>query len=218
MTVLKLGGSVIFEDNRIASERVLEIVQVISDHSSSINGIVVGGGDLARQYIRVGKNRGLNSDELDWMGINATHSNAKFVNQLLDEEYEFRSELADVNRGDDIITGGTKPGHTTDAVSVMLAEKVGSDNVYSLSDIDGIYDTRDCSLEDADRIDSATVGDVKKIIQDQSDSPGRSIPIDRVAVDRIADTGITFTMFDGTSSENLENVLKGVSVGTTINP
>ena len=218
MTVVKIGGSIIFEDNEIVGDRILETVQTIRKYSSTIDGIVVGGGDLARQYISVGKNSGLDSDKLDLMGINATHSNAKFLNLLLNEKYEFRTELTNIDKGENIITGGTKPGHTTDAVAVMLAEKTGSDTVYSLSDIDGIYDTRDCPLEDADRIDSATVSYIKQIIDKQTDSPGRSIPIDRTAVDRIANTGITYIMFDGTNTKNLENALKGVSVGTTINP
>lgn len=217
MTVLKIGGSVIYENNKIVTETVLDTVQVINKYSSTIDGIVVGGGDLARQYIEVGEKKGLTPDELDWIGINATHSNAKFVNQLLKENYSFCQNL-DLISKEKVITGGTEPGHTTDAVSVMLAEKIGSDTVYSLSDIDGVYDTRDCCLENAERVDSASVNLIKSIIEDQSNSPGRSIPIDRRAVEWIQKSGVTFTMFNGTDPTNLEDALDGSDIGTTINP
>lgn len=218
MTVIKIGGSTIFEDNKVVTDRVLDTIQILEDNNSKINGIVVGGGDLARQYIETGADKDLSSDDLDWMGINATHSNAKFVNRLLGDSYNFHKNLSEVEFNENIITGGTEPGHTTDAVSVMLAAELGSSRVYSLSDVDGVYDTRDADLENADRINSATTDEIESIIEDQSSKPGRSIPIDRLAVQEIRDNNITFTMFDGTDPTNLEKVLKGKSVGTTINP
>jgi uridylate kinase len=217
MVVIKIGGSVIFDDSMNIDENTLEsIIRSIERHSNLIRGIVVGGGEIARQYINFGKRFDMKDKDLDNLGITATRSNARFFQSILSTNYTFTKQIPNSVENDRFIMGGTSPGHTTDAVSVMLASRLKCDKVYVASDIDGIYDTRNSTIDDSEKLDCADTSTIIKILKDTSNSPGRSVPIDRDAVEMIRNNEIKLRLFNGNNTDSLEKVINGKEIGTLV--
>lgn len=142
--VISLGGSIVYGDSLN-----LDFLKKFSDVISKLEaydriGIVVGGGRLARMYIGELKKFGVNDNVLDEIGINATRMNALAtatffhdVNTKIPTTVNEAAEMAHTYRH--IVMGGTEPGHTTDTVSVLLAERMGARTVINATSVDGVY-------------------------------------------------------------------------------
>lgn len=112
-------------------------------------GIVVGGGKLARVYAQAARERGANEFEADVAAIKATKQNAKTVIGVLQKQARGKvyprvcSTFDEAKRAARkyrfVLMGGTIPGITTDADTVLLAEYLHSKRVLNLSNIDGVY-------------------------------------------------------------------------------
>jgi len=145
--VISLGGSLIWSANGINTDYYTKFCNFLSkkDHIKFI--IVVGGGQLVRNVIKAGKEFGLDDDELDVLGIQGTHFNARLLYYLLRKsgldayysEFIDRETKGSIEMFDIIATGGTAPGRTTDGVAVELANKYGDNTVVNITSIAGVY-------------------------------------------------------------------------------
>ena len=145
MVVLSVGGSLIAPADPDAAF-LKSFVDFIRKHvAGGVHfAIIAGGGKPAREYQEGLQKAGETSQEaLDWIGIYATRLNAQLMRLLLkDLAYQEVIEDPTAPLSTDkpvIISGGSKPGWSTDYVSVCLAENVGAKKVINLSNIDYAY-------------------------------------------------------------------------------
>ena len=66
-------------------------------------------------------------------------------------------------RFDVVVMGGTKPGHTTDAVSVAFARDSGAANVIIATNVSHVYTADPRTNDDAEPIDMLTLSELQDI-------------------------------------------------------
>ncbi|MBN2121817.1 UMP kinase [Candidatus Micrarchaeota archaeon] len=143
--VISLGGSMVNPDG-IPDAKFLKKMKALLKGKEKI-GIVVGGGKIAREYVKAASDFSKAQFWLDTMAIKATRLNAALVAQALGEEacpsvFEDFEKAAQASRQYKIVVmGGTVPGITTDTDSVLLAEAIGAKRVLNVSIVDGVYDS-----------------------------------------------------------------------------
>jgi uridylate kinase len=128
--------------------------------------VVVGGGKLARNYIQASRQLGADETTLDRIGIDATRLNARVLIAALGDHalgrppHDF-DEALEASRGHAIVVmGGTHPGHTTDAVAVMMGERARAQRVLILTNVDGVYSADPRLDRTAKRLDRLTASEL----------------------------------------------------------
>lgn len=143
--VISLGGSMV-NGTGTPDAQFLKRLKPLLKGKEKI-GVVVGGGKVAREYVKAASNFSQNQFWLDTLAVKATRLNAALVAQALGEEacptvfrdFERAAEASRKHRI--IVMGGTIPGITTDTDSILLAEALGAERLINLSAVDGIYDS-----------------------------------------------------------------------------
>ncbi len=144
--VISLGGSV-FTDNPLRIDFIRELSMVVTELRKNYQiGIVVGGGKLARSYISALRPQKVNENVLDEIGIYATRMNALAFTSFLDNvNTKIPTTVNDaaemIALYGCVVMGGTEPGHTTDTVAALLAERIGSRILINGTSVDGVYDS-----------------------------------------------------------------------------
>ncbi|MGA1848656.1 MAG: UMP kinase, partial [Thermoplasmatota archaeon] len=187
--VISLGGSILVkgEDD---SRYIRELLDALSSLETNIRYIIVtGGGQTARNYIRIGREAGANEACLDNIGIQATRLNAYLVISAVKENCYpkpfsgLEEAIVGASNFRFTIGGGTHPGHTTDAVSALVAEMWGADLFLNLTAVDGAY-TRDPNrFDDAERIEGMTTGELRRLVSETSRGAGSHSVLDPLAAE-----------------------------------
>ncbi|MFC6730946.1 MULTISPECIES: UMP kinase [unclassified Haladaptatus] len=223
--VVSIGGSVLAPS--LGSERVEEHAAVVESLAGEgINlGIVVGGGGVARQYIKAARAHGANEIQLDQLGIDVTRLNARLLLTALGERaapkpaltYEEAGEA--LRRGDIAVMGGVTPGQTTDAVSAALAEYVNADLLVYATSVDGVYSADPRTEADATRFEEMTASELVDVIANIEMSAGSSAPVDLLAAKLIERSSMRAIVLDGTDPERIGKAVRtGEHEGTDIVP
>ncbi len=129
-----MGGSFI-SDRPHEVRRLRGVLKRVSRNAI----VVVGGGDLAREYIRFAGLLGLTKRSLHRVGIKATLINAFILSEVLDGEF-FDGDPRRLRKRGLIVTGGFKPGWTTDTCAAYAAVSSGADVIFNISKEKGVYD------------------------------------------------------------------------------
>ena len=225
-TVLSLGGSIVAPDNvdsaflRAFREAIGEYLDKNEDARLILT---VGGGAPAREYQKAAReiDAAMSSDELDWLGIRATHLNAMLLRAVFDglclddivtdptaESVSFTGRI--------LVAGGWKPGFSTDTDAVYLAKRFGGSTVINLSNIRKVYTDDPRKNPEAKPIDSISWKDFRKIVGDEW-VPGKNTPFDPIASRLAEEAGIQVICAEGHSIENTIAILEGKPFeGTTI--
>lgn len=220
--IVKIGGSVISEEGtmNLNTDIVREYSKILSRNTDNVDGIVVGGGNVAREYIEVARELGATDEDQDSLGIQLTRCNAKLINSILEFESKLIQRidgLSDIDEEVIPVMGGTEPGQTTDAVAVELASILDSSEILIASNVDGIYDTRgNKSISNANVLDEVDSAELQKIVSEIDAKPGRSVPIDGDAIEIAELHGKRLRMFNGKSVNNMKAALIGDEVGTQV--
>jgi uridylate kinase len=219
--VISMGGSIL---SNAETEFVKDLSAIIIRESSRRPVFVVaGGGSVARDYIK--KARSLGSDEsfLDEIGIMATKLNAALLISALRphcaplvpksfEEAMILSESYPI-----VVMGGTHPGHTTDAVAAMLAERAGADNLIDATSVNGVYNADPKKDSSAKRIERMTHRELLElVIKSGISGAGSNIVIDPMAAKIAERSGITLYVLNGRDLDALERAIKGRRFDGTI--
>ncbi len=208
MLVISLGGSVIW-NNGINLDYIKRFRELMDSLKEKVF-LVVGGGKTARDYIIMGKSLGFDEYILDQMGITATRLNAMLfitsqtypkIPQTVDEAIIASQSYKNV------VMGGTEPGHTTDAVSLLLAEKLHAKMVINITSVGGIYDHDPTKFKDAKIIRELSYGDAKKMILSKMMEAGLNIPFDLVAIKVAERSGIKIYVVP----KDIENIKKVIN-------
>lgn len=185
--------------------------------------VVAGGGITARQYINVARSLGGDEASLDSIGIDAARLNAKLlVAGLGDLAYptvpKDLDEAAEaVVGGKIVVLGGLHPGHSTNAVAALVAERVNADLFVNASDVDGVYTADPKVYKDAKLLSEVTVAELSRILSGGDMQAGSYELMDLVALRIIARSRIR-TLIVKCDVRVLRDAISGRNVGTVLLP
>ncbi len=218
--VLSLGGSVLMSD--FNADRIMAFAEAIEDIAKENKVfVVVGGGRVARDYIRTAKQLGADNTFCDYIGIEVTRLNAMLLCSALSGApkvipKDFREAYELSLNHDIVVMGGTFPGHTTDATSALLAEFVNADLLLNATSVDGIYSEDPKKNPNAKRFDRIKAKELLEIVSKLPAEAGGNFPLDILSVKIIQRSGIKAVVFKG-EPENLAKAVKG-AIGTIVEP
>ena len=219
MVVISLGGSIVCGE-KIDVDYIRRFRKFLEEQSKNSKiFLVVGGGKTAREYIGAGSGFGIDQYTLDRIGIAASRLNASLflgpysypkVAESV-EEAVFASKSYNV-----VLMGGTEPGHTTDGVSLLLAEKLGESMVINMTSVGGIYDRDPTQYPDARLIKELSYEDAEKMFFERKMDAGLNLPFDLISL-KIAERSRIKICIVGREIETLKRVIvDGQCVGTII--
>ncbi len=223
---VSIGGSILVpgDDDLSYIQALTEVLKKVAQTKRLI--IVVGGGKLARNYQSMARGLGAGNTFLDEIGIAATRLNAKLLMSGLGHlchpiVVETLDEAAEAIRDSRIIVaGGTHPGHTTDAVTAMMAEKLRADVFINATSVDGVYTSDPNKDPEAKRIETISYAKLLEIVAPYAGKPGANVVMDPLAVKVLARSKMTSYVVKGRDLDNLKLALEGSTDvhGTVINP
>jgi uridylate kinase len=221
--VIKYGGSLLFDDGRIRTDRidgVCDVVESLVEKGHSV-GLVIGGGWTARQYISA-----LAPDypeaSKDLVAVQATRLNAMlFISRLGNTAYpypptSYEEMVGACAKGGIVVSGGLQPGQSTNAVATLMCEALGAKTLVNASNVTYVHDKDPNKHKDAKPFESLTYDELRSIISSCGSSAGQYEMFDMVAANNIARSGITLHFVDGSDPRSILEVLEGKSMGTTV--
>lgn len=213
--VISLSGS-FFSDVELL-KKYIEIIEKIRKKVEFLC-IVTGGGEVARKYISLAKELGLDREKQDEMGIAVTRVNAllfgMFFNFIkIPASYEEAKEC--IEKFKFCICGGMLPGQSTDKVSADIAKMVKADVLINLTKVEGVYD-RDPKEKDAKLFEKLSYKELRKILNKASQEPGNYPLFDLKAIDVVESCSLPVIIANGKKPENLIKILSGEKIGTII--
>jgi uridylate kinase len=117
------------------------------------------------------------------------------------------------------IGGGTHPGHTTDAVSALIAEMWRADHFLNLTAVDGAYTSDPNKDPAAERIPSMTSSELCELVSSTTKGAGSHSVMDPLAAAIIHRAGIKTSIIDGRDVPNLLRCIEGEGFhGTIVSP
>jgi uridylate kinase len=220
--VISIGGSVLVPDSDDANY-IKSLVSLLKEISASHRLFVVtGGGRIARFYIKLGRSLSISENDLDELGIEATRLNAQLLIQTIKDKANYKpaitvEEAAEAGREHGIvIMGGTAPGHTTDAVSASLAEKVGAARLVNATNVDGVYDSDPKKNPDAKKFDKMSYEQLNTLVSGDHQKAGPNVIFDPKGAKVIAKANIPLLVCNGRNIEALKNAILGKDFEGTI--
>jgi len=213
--VISLGGSVLVPGDG-DSEYIKDLSTILKELSESMKlFIVCGGGRVARYYINTGRKLGLSEPKLDELGIASTRMNASLLIAALGESAYPKPamDIEEAYRAGEasniVVMGGTVPGHTTDAVSAMVAEKVGAVRLVNATNVDGIYDSDPKNNPDAKKFDKMTYAQLQGLSSGGHDRAGPNVIFDPKGMGIITKNRIPLLVCNGRNLAALKNAILG---------
>ncbi|MGP6207019.1 UMP kinase [Cuniculiplasma sp. SKW3] len=218
--IISLGGSMVNPD-KIDVDFINNFVHTIKRMETGRVGIVVGGGMTARNYVKAMRNYTGNNFFLDEIGIRATRMNAMLLVASMGTPQETIPEsitegLSVLNRNGIVIMGGTVPGHTTDTVSMLLAESAGIRDVINITSVDAVYSDDPKKNQDAIKYEQLTYEEAFKISLASYSGAGSNQFLDSVSLLIGKRAGLNIHLMSGKNFQNLENCLMGKKYEGTI--
>lgn len=220
--VVRLGGSVVASPVNIElMAKYADLINTVKAQGHEI-AVVVGGGALAREFIKIAKDLGLDMQGQDEIAISVSRLYAQlFLKRLgkagcskvaitLDEAAQCFSERKIV------VMGGLKPGITTDAVAALVAERLKANLLVKGTDQEGVYDKDPRTNSDAVKMDNLTFEDLPKIFGDSVHRAGIHQIIDPEAIKVLKRHRVKLIVVNGFKPENILTAVNGEKVGTVI--
>ena len=211
--IISLGGSIIIPPEGFNIEFLKKFRELILKRVKLGEKfiLVIGGGSTCRKYQKAAKESAdVSAVDLDWLGIYATHFNARFVGLLFNGWAEKELIINPTNKlitnKPIIIAGGWKPGCSTDYDAVLLAKTYGAKELINLSNIDYIYESDPRVNPNAKKLETLSWVELRKIVGDKW-IPGANLPFDPKATKAGQKLGLTLKFAKGTDLSCLEDIL-----------
>lgn len=220
--VVSIGGSILVPGEN-DSDFIGKLASMLSEIKNEVQiAIVCGGGKTARYYANIAKELGGDTYSQDIVGIGATRLNAQLLSLALgempDKVPEDPEELASNSKpGRIVVMGGTVPGHTTDAVSAMVAKALGADRIVNATSVDAVYTDDPRTNPDAEKILDMTIQDLENIVYKEHGA-SRSSVFDPLGVQIAKENRIDILIVEGRNLDELRNAIIGNDIkGTFVN-
>ena len=227
--VVAVGGSLLRPEVEERESWLKDLCAMVKDQiSSEIRlGIVVGGGNPARESIQLVKPIINDVMALDRIGISATRLNASIIKEVLENSGINVSEKIPIDipeavklmgKNDVVVMGGTIPGHTTDAVAINLAISTNSEKCIIATNVKKVYEEDPRNNKNALSFDILTTRELQKIVGPAEHSKaGASQVVDPIGVALAMDSDLILNILDGRKMDNIRNAVQGnVFEGTIV--
>jgi uridylate kinase len=220
--VISLGGSIVAPEKGPDGKFVLQFAKTIKKLAQNRQFfIVVGGGIVARSYVKAAKLAGVKeAAALDFVGIKATQLNAQFVKTIFSTVIS--SQLLDsltqpLKKARVVVCGGfNTPGQSTDYIAVQIAKIVKAKNIVNLSNINYVFDKNPVNNRNAKHFPRLTWKKYLKVVGTKW-KPGLNAPFDPVASKKAEQLGIEAVIANGRDLSNFKRIVEGkVFIGTRI--
>jgi len=219
--IFSLGGSLIVPD-QIDIQFLKKFNKLIHSYLETFEQIIIvtGGGKTARNYQNAASEIGdIAPEDLDWLGIHASHLNAHLVKTIMkehaDEHLIISEDRLTDRKAKIVVAGGFTPGNSTDLVAVKCAEAYGIKTVINLSNIDYVYDLDPRKFDHAKPLKKVNWKDFQGIVGDKW-IPGANVPFDPIATKLAKKLLLSVVIMKGSNLKNLENYLDGKEFEGTV--
>lgn len=220
--VLRIGGSVVASP--INPDLIADYAKLLNNLAAQGHevAVVVGGGNLARQFISVAKELGLSEEAQDEIAISVSRLFAfvllKKLGQTACKAVPVTIEEAKryLQGGKIVVMGGLKPGMTTDAVAALIVDSTNADLMVKATDQDGVYDKDPRKHPDAAKLDRMSFQDLFKVLSEHKHKAGIHQIIDPEAAKILAQGNTKVIVVNGFKPENILMAVKGKCNGTLI--
>ena len=208
--VISIGGSVILSkdiDFQYYKKLADLIMRIAKDYKIYI---IVGGGKIARDYIKIGRKLNFDEKTLDIFGILVTRINAKLLTNIINNSNSKIPETTDnalKMKNRIIIMGGTIPGHSTDYVGSEIASKTKAEKFIIATNVNGVYDKDPKEYNDAKQIVEITPDKLINKYGISWKSAGCNVVIDGPALNVIKNKDLLTYVVNGKNIQELEKVL-----------
>lgn len=217
--VLSIGGSVLAGED-LSAERFSRLTDRLDAHLDRPLGLVVGGGAAARRYIATGRELGLDESGLDELGITLTRANAWLLIAAFGERAYpkpaegFEEAALALGSYPRVCMGGTHPGHTTDAVGAMLAERIRAERLVVVTNVDGVYTSDPAEDPKAERLDELTHGELVRLAGDAREAGSTTI-VDPLAAQILQRSSMPGAVVSGESLDDVVGAAAGIGFDGT---
>lgn len=220
--VLRIGGSVVASP--LNPELISKYVDLLEDLRKCGHeiAVVVGGGALAREFIKAAKSLGLNEKVQDEIAISVSRVFAQLLLKKLDQSacksvpLTIEETAKCLHEGRIVVMGGLKPGMTTDTVAALIAEETHADLLIKATDQEGVYDKDPRKYADAVKLDHLSFDDLSRVFAEDKHKAGIHQIIDPEAVRILMRERVRVVVVNGFEPENVLGVVEGKRIGTTI--
>jgi uridylate kinase len=220
--VVRLGGSVVASPvNTELLGKYADLIKTVKSQGHEA-AVVVGGGALAREFIVIAKELGLDMQAQDEIAISCSRLFAQLFLKLLGQVGCSKvavtlDEAAQCLAEEKIVVmGGLKPGITTDAVAALVAERVNADLLIKGTDQDGVYSKDPRKHNDAVKLDHLGFDDLSKVFEESEHKAGIHQIIDPEAIKILKRKRLKLIVVNGYKPQNIVDAIEGKNVGTTI--
>ncbi len=210
--LISLGGSLVIPEKGFLNIRYLKKFRdlILKFLKRFRFFIVVGGGKLARFYQNEAKKIKVSDTDLDWLGIFASRLNAQlvknFFGQKAHSEIIIDPEKKKKIKEKIVFGAGSRPGWSTDFVSVCLAKTYKIKEILNLTNVDYIYDKDPRKFEDAKPLKKLSWAEYLKIIGKKW-IPGANYPFDPIGARLAKKLKIRLVSINGKNLKTVENYL-----------
>jgi uridylate kinase len=220
--VVRVGGSVV--GSPLNAPLITKYVELLKDLKQKGHQVVavVGGGSMAREFIKVAAELGLQESNRDWAAIHVSRLFAQLFTLGLGDKgcgcvpVSVDEAESCLNTGKVVVLGGLRPGMTTDSVAALVGEKIKADLLVKGSNVDGVYDKDPRKFSDAKRLDAIRFDDLGKIFEADSHRAGINQIIDPEAVKILQRCKLKTVVVDGYDANNVALAVLGKKIGTVI--
>lgn len=220
--VIRLGGSVVATpvNTRLISEYA-KILKRLKAEGHEL-AVVVGGGALAREFIKTAKELGLAEKDQDDLAISVSRLYAQVFAKMLGEAgckkipTSVEEAVGCLERGEIAVLGGLKPGMTTDTVAALVAESMNADILIKATDQEGVYTKDPKKHSDAVKLDKLSFEELPKVLAEEKHRAGIHQILDPEAIKVLKRKRVKVVVVNGFKPENVFAAAKGESVGTII--
>ena len=220
--VVRLGGSVLGSPlNATLIGKYVETLKKLKHQGHEIVA-VVGGGSLAREFIKTADELGLDEPKRDWIAIHVSRLFAQLFTLCLAnqgcETVPVSLDTVESCLQDEkvVVMGGLRPGMTTDTVAALIGERIYADLLVKGSNVEGIYTKDPKKYSDAKKLDKLEFDELNKLFELNSHRAGINQIIDPEAIKVLQRFKLRTIIVNGYNPENILLAVKGIRIGTVI--
>ena len=222
--VISLGGSLLFRDGVVDHSYLEKLKELLMNFKDRKFVIVVGGGSVARTYIKALERFDAGEEFLAHFGIAITRTNARMVanafgsvanKRTLPKSLKVVRNLLGKHKV--VCCGGLRyeKNQTSDGTAAQIACYLKT-RFINITNVKGLYDKDPNKYGDAEFISEINYADFKKLVGKIKYKPGQHFVLDQHAASIIQKHKIE-TYIVGKNLTNLRNLFKGKKfVGTFV--
>ena len=220
--VVRVGGSVV--GSPLNASLIGNYVGLLNELKRQGHDVVavVGGGSLARDFIKVAEDLGLEEAQRDWAAIHVSRLFAQLFVLGLGEAgcgcvpVSVDEAQVCLEMGKVVVLGGLRPGMTTDTVAALVGERVKADLLVKGTNVDGIYTKDPKKFSDAKKLDNLNFDDLGGLFEADRHRAGINQIVDPEAIKVLQRCRLRTVVVNGYNASNVLSAVNGQRVGTVI--